>query len=66
MSREITLEQVAERAHQAEVICSLIEDSPRHLSDGEVSTIAALLKRLNGDVTAWLLEEIAEREEKKK
>ncbi|EOT8810070.1 hypothetical protein ACKXK4_004731 [Escherichia coli] len=58
MSRELTLEQAAERAHQTEIIARLVEDFPHHLADSEVSAIATLLKRLSGDVTAWLIEEI--------
>ena len=64
MSREITLEQAAARAHQTEIICRLIGDYPGRLVDSEVSAIAKLLKRLSGDVTAWLVEELADREGK--
>ncbi len=64
MSREITLEQAAERAHQTEIICRLIEAHPHRLVDSEISAIATLLRRLSGDVTAWLIEELAEREGK--
>ncbi|EBW7999827.1 hypothetical protein E1871_06090 [Salmonella enterica subsp. enterica serovar Mgulani] len=64
MTREITLEQAAERAHQTEIICRLMEGYPGCLVDSEVSAIATLLKRLSGDVTAWLIEELAEREGK--
>ncbi|EPS5423201.1 TPA: hypothetical protein R4126_003787 [Klebsiella michiganensis] len=64
MSQEITLEQALERAHQAEIICSLLEVFPRRLVDSEVSAIATLLKRLTGDVTGWLGEELTEREGK--
>lgn len=64
MTREITLEQAAERAHQTEIICRLMEGCPGRLVDSEVSAIATLLKRLSGDVTAWLIEELAEREGK--
>jgi hypothetical protein len=62
MSHEITLAQAAERAHQAEIISRLVEDFPHHLAGSEVSAIATLLKRLSGDVAAWLIEEIAQRE----
>lgn len=62
MKREITLAQAAERAHQAEVICRLIEQYPERLVDTEVSAMATLLKRLTGDVAAWLIEEQAEQE----
>lgn len=64
MSREITLEQ-AERARQTEIIARLVEDFPHRLADSEVSAIATLLKRLSGDVAAWLIEELAEREGKR-
>ncbi|EHH8804816.1 hypothetical protein J3219_002177 [Escherichia coli] len=65
MSREITLEQAAERARQTEIIARLVEDSPHRLADSEVSAIATLLKRLSGDVAAWLIEGLAEREGKR-
>ncbi|HBR4754314.1 TPA: hypothetical protein L9W62_000064 [Klebsiella pneumoniae] len=64
MSHEITLEQAAERAHQTEIICRLVKDHPHRLVDSEISALAALLRRLSGDVTAWLIEELAEREGK--
>ncbi len=64
MSRELTLEQAAERAHQTEIIARLVEDFPHHLTDCEVSAIATLLKRLPGDVASWMIEELAEREAK--
>lgn len=62
MSQEITLEQAAERAHQVELICGLMECCPRNFPDGDLSAITALLKRLSGDVAAWLIEELATRE----
>ncbi|WP_407224053.1 hypothetical protein [Enterobacter hormaechei] len=65
MSRELTLEQAAERARQTEIIARLVEDFPHRLADSEVSAIATLLKRLSCDVTAWLIEELAEREGKR-
>lgn len=64
MSRELTIEQVAKRAHQAEIICRLIEGFPNHLADCEVSALATLLKRLSGDVASWLIEEMSAREGK--
>lgn len=64
MKREISLAKAAERAHQAEVICRLIEQYPDRLVDSEVSAMAALLKRLTGDVSVWLIEEQAEQEGK--
>lgn len=63
MSQEITLEQAAERAHQAEIVSRMMEDYPHQLIDCEISAIAALLARLTGDVAAWLIEEQAQREQ---
>ncbi|WP_241579492.1 hypothetical protein [Rosenbergiella nectarea] len=62
MSRDHTLEQVAEMGEQAEIICHLWEDHPHHLEDCELSALAALLKRLSGNVAAWLGDELAEKE----
>lgn len=59
---DITLKQAAERAHQAELICRLMEDHPHHLEDCDVSAMATLLKRLTGDVNAFLVEMVAEEE----
>ncbi|WP_426784533.1 hypothetical protein [Serratia sp. 2C06] len=62
MSQEITLEQAAERAHQSEIVCRLIESYPDQLESGEVTALASLLARLTGNVTVWLMEEQAQRE----
>lgn len=59
---DINLKQAAERAHQAELICRLMEYHPHHLEDCDVSAMATLLKRLTGDVTAFLVEMVAEQE----
>lgn len=64
MSREITIAQAAERAHQAEVICLMLESHPDHMDDSDLIAIASLLRRLTGNVCAWLQEEQAEREAK--
>ncbi|WP_241596514.1 ProQ/FINO family protein [Rosenbergiella epipactidis] len=65
MSRDHTLEQVAEMARQAEIICRLWEDHPHHLEDCEHSALATLVRRLSGNVAAWLIEEQAEKSKKK-
>lgn len=62
MSHEITLEQAAERAHQAEIVCRLLESHPDALTYGEVIVMASLLARLTGNVTTWLMEEQRQRE----
>ncbi|RJT45694.1 hypothetical protein [Rahnella woolbedingensis] len=59
MSRDITLEQAAERASQAEVILMMLESYPHQLEDSELLAIVSLLKRLTGNVAAWLIEENA-------
>lgn len=64
MSHKITIAEVAETAHQAEIISRMLENQPHHLEDFEVTAIAALLARLTGNVAAWLMEEQAQREAK--
>lgn len=59
---EITLKQAAERAHQAEIISRLIELSSDEIGEGDLTAISALLRRLTGDVTAFLVEMVAEEE----
>lgn len=56
MASEITLEEVALRAHQAEIICSMMEVHPNQLVDSEIIAMATLLRRLTGDVTAYLID----------
>ncbi|TDT01656.1 hypothetical protein [Erwinia rhapontici] len=56
METEITPHQAEEMAFQAEIICSLLEDTPNRMTDMEVSAIAALLKKLTGSVASYLIE----------
>ena len=62
MSRDHTLEQVAEMAHQAEIVCKMWEDYPHRMAESEVSAMATLVRRLSGNVAAWLGDELAEKE----
>lgn len=64
MSQEISLEQAAERARQAEFICRMMEDHPHRMEECEIISMDALLARLIGNVAAWLDEEKAQREGK--
>lgn len=64
MSHEITLEQAAEMAHQAEIVCAMLESHPDRMADCEVTALAALLKKLTGNVASGLIEEQAKREGK--
>ena len=62
MSHEITLEQAAEMAQQSEMIARLIKSHPHQMQDCEIIAIASLMSRLTGSVTAWLIEELAQKE----
>ena len=64
MSHEMTIRQAAERARQAAIICLLLEEFPSDLNIAEVSDVATLLRRLTGNVAAWLEEESAQQESK--
>lgn len=57
MAHEISLEQVTERAHQAEIICRMMESYPDRMVDSEIQAMASLLAKLTGGVCAWLMEE---------
>lgn len=58
--KEITLHEAAERAHQTEIICRLLEAYPNKLND-DISALAGLLARLSGSVALWLIDERVER-----
>lgn len=59
MSHEITLAQAKEKAHQAEIICRMMEVYPNKMDCTEIESVASLLSKLTGDVCAWLIEEQA-------
>lgn len=59
MAHEISLQRVQEKAHQAEIICRMMECYPNRMTDSEITAIASLLRRLTCDVAAWLIEEQA-------
>ncbi|QBX68677.1 hypothetical protein [Serratia quinivorans] len=61
MSDEITLEQAAEKAAQAETVLALIESYPHQLEDSEISALSTLLRSLIGSACIWLNEEQARR-----
>lgn len=64
MCHEKTLEKVTEQAHQAEIICRMMESYPDRMVDSEITAISSLLSKLTGNVVAWLIEEQALREGK--
>ena len=55
--QEITLHEAAERAHQTEIICRLLEVYPNKIPDADISALASLLARLSGSVASFLIEE---------
>ncbi len=59
MAHEISLEQAAEKAHQAEIICRMMEVCPNKMDCTEIEALSSLLSTLTGDVCAWLIEEQA-------
>ncbi|EEW1709058.1 hypothetical protein K5P55_004505 [Escherichia coli] len=61
--QEITLHEAAERAHQTEIICRLLEVYPNKITDADISALASLLARLSGSVAVWLMAEEEKRNE---
>ena len=55
--QEIKLHEAAERAHQTEIICRLLEVYPNKITDADISALASLLARLSRSVAAYLMEE---------
>lgn len=53
--RDMTVQQAAEKAYQAEVILALIcEKSVVHMEDSEVDALIVMVKELIGDVGGFL------------
>lgn len=56
--RDMTVQQAAEKAYQAEIILALIcEKSVVHMEDSEVDVLIVMVKELIGDVGGFLGEE---------
>lgn len=53
----------ADKAHQAEVICDLVESFPSKLEPSDINVIRRLLKKLAGDVYVYMGEEIYKQEQ---
>ncbi|HFW3113327.1 TPA: antA/AntB antirepressor family protein [Salmonella enterica subsp. diarizonae serovar 61:r:-] len=58
---DVTLDQAAGSAYQAEIICKLILDSDREFTTGELEAIFTLLKQLSASAATWLIGEQGER-----
>ncbi len=55
---DMTVQQAAEKAYQAEIILALIcEKSVVHMEDSEVDALLVMVKKLVGDVGGFLGEE---------
>ncbi|WP_075808540.1 hypothetical protein [Raoultella ornithinolytica] len=53
--RDMTVQQAAEKAYQAEIILALIcEKSVVHMEDSEVDALIVMVKKLIGDVGGFL------------
>lgn len=52
MAHEISIEQAKEKAHQAEIICRMMEVYPNKMDCSEIEAVASLLSKLTGDVCA--------------
>ncbi|EAW9114130.1 hypothetical protein AB6Q20_002290 [Salmonella enterica] len=58
---DITLDEAAESAFQAEIICRLMLDSDLAMTSGELSAMLTLLKQLSASAATWLIGEQGER-----
>jgi hypothetical protein len=62
MAHEITLQQAAQKAEQAETVLQLLKFYPNSLTESEIEALAFLLSSLVGNASAWLAEEQARQE----
>lgn len=58
---DISLEQATEKACQVESLLRMFESYPDTLSETELSSVITLIRRLSGEVHAWLIEEQSDR-----
>ncbi|EMF3731211.1 hypothetical protein V3I30_003939 [Salmonella enterica] len=56
---DITLDEAADSAFQAELICRLILDSDGEMTIGELNAMLTLLKQLSASAATWLIGERA-------
>lgn len=61
---DLTVQQVAEKAYQAEIILLLMrEKTPARMEDCEIDALLVMLQNLIGDVSGFLGEEASREEE---
>lgn len=58
---DITLDEAADSAFQAELICRLMLDSDGEMTIGELNAMLTLLKQLSASAVTWLIGEQGER-----
>ncbi|ECC4981316.1 hypothetical protein C3Z50_19290 [Salmonella enterica] len=58
---DITLDEAAESAFQAGLICRLMLDSDCEMTIGELNAMLTLLKQLSASAATWLIGEQGER-----
>ncbi|PUF42697.1 hypothetical protein DAX92_00825 [Salmonella enterica subsp. enterica] len=58
---DITLDEAADSAFQAELICRLMLDCDCEMTSGELSAMLTLLKQLSASAAGWLIGEQGER-----
>ncbi|ECW2671906.1 hypothetical protein F3X92_16450 [Salmonella enterica] len=58
---DITLDEAADSAFQAELICRLMLDSDGEMTIGELNAMLTLLKQLSASAATWLIGEQGER-----
>ncbi|EKO1023644.1 hypothetical protein PX617_003770 [Salmonella enterica subsp. enterica] len=58
---DITLDEAADSAFQAGLICRLMPDSDGEMTIGELNAMLTLLKQLSASAATWLIGEQGER-----
>ncbi|EBW6019252.1 hypothetical protein JHW06_003095 [Salmonella enterica subsp. enterica serovar Infantis] len=58
---DITLDEAADSAFQAEIICRLMLDSDGEMTSSELNAMLTLLKQLSASAAGWLIGEQSER-----
>ncbi|EPD0208790.1 hypothetical protein ACR4U3_001408 [Salmonella enterica] len=58
---DITLDEAADSAFQAELICRLMLGSDGEMTIGELNAMLTLLKQLSASAATWLIGEQSER-----
>ncbi|EOV1235491.1 hypothetical protein ACOL47_001061 [Escherichia coli] len=52
---DMTVDEAAKSAMQAELICSLMMGNTGGMTEGEIESLLALIKQLTGKAGSWLI-----------